>query len=119
MNTDKKLKILQDLRKAITALGRIAIEDVRTVYFGKQGCACGCGGDYRETPRSIKTAITKIKKKAVELEQELAENGFSNIDEIGCIWFDTKGDFGDHIISWEGPERAIRIYTKKVFGDIK
>lgn len=33
---------------------------VRQVYFGKVGCACGCRGNYHETPAMISRAVKKI-----------------------------------------------------------
>jgi hypothetical protein len=43
-------------------LDSIKPDMVDNVYFGKQGCACGCGGNYHETPRMIKSAVTKMRK---------------------------------------------------------
>lgn len=121
METEQKIKFIQDLRKAITAVGRLTVEDIRTVYTGRQGCACGCGGDYKETPRAKKLAITNLKKKFAKIEEQVALNGVSNLLKIECgeAWFDNDGKFRDHIVSWEGEERAYRIYAKEVFGDIK
>ena len=77
-------------------LKNLDITQFNQVYSGKQGCACGCGGTYNETQRSFKLTVTRLLKKINEGE------------ELEII----KG-FGEYIVSWEGDERAIRIYTNE------
>jgi hypothetical protein len=80
----------------IQLLKNLDITQFNQVYSGKQGCACGCGGTYNETQRSFKSTVTRLLNKVNEgAELEIM-----------------KG-FDEYIVSWEGSERAIRIYTKE------
>lgn len=81
-------------------LQSLDITKFNQVYSGKQGCACGCGGTYRQTQRSFKSTVTKLMKKAHLGEKLYVMEGLS-----------------EYIISWEGDERAIRIYTKEDLTD--
>lgn len=70
------------------------------VYFGRQGCACGCRGQYREgdqLARALHTATMKIRAAVVRNEEVVRE---------------TWGD--EEYLAWEGDDRAVRIYYKKV-----
>ena len=40
----------------------ITVEDTTSTYSGRAGCMCGCLGNYNETPRARKTAITQMLK---------------------------------------------------------
>lgn len=83
----------------LKALDNLDISQFNQVYFGKQGCACGCNGNYHESSRMFKSALTKLKNKCIECEP---------IEVF-------QGDGEDKsIICWEGEERAIRIYTKEI-----
>lgn len=77
-------------------LKNLDINQFNQVYSGRQGCACGCGGTYNETIRSFKSTVTRLTNKVKSGEELEIMKG---LDE----W----------IVSWEGEERAIRIYTKE------
>ena len=76
-------------------LDKLDIKKFDQVYFGKQGCACGCGGNYHTTERMFKTALTKMKK--------LVKEG----NKLTLI------KSSPDIIGLEFEERAIRIYTNQ------
>jgi len=75
------------------------LEDIEQAYIGKQGCACGCGGNYYEqdNPKMLKSLITKALKL---LKTE-------NLERVGK-------DLKEHMIySIELETKAIRFYVKK------
>jgi hypothetical protein len=80
----------------IHKLPKLKVDKINQVYFGKQGCACGCGGNYHETPRMKKLALTRLKER--EKEGLEVQEGLGDDKTIFC---------------WEGEKRAIRIYTKQ------
>lgn len=77
-------------------LKNLDITQFNQVYSGRQGCACGCGGTYNETERSFKSTLTRLTTK-IKSGEEI------QIMEGSKEW----------IVSWEGEEKAIRIYTKE------
>jgi len=80
----------------VDIIKNLDITQFTQVYSGRQGCACGCGGTYNETSQSFKSARTKLLNKLVSDEPiQIME---------GCK---------EYIVSWEGKNRAIRIYTKE------
>lgn len=88
----------------LKTLEGVKIDEINRSYIGKQGCACGCGGNYHETNRMKKSSLTKLKTKCNDGE----------LIEV------VKGIMGDtNIICWEGETRAIRIYTKQNLFDDK
>ena len=76
----------------IQLLKNLDISKFNQVYSGRQGCACGCGGTYNETIRSFKS--TRLVNKVSSGEKLQIMEGLS-----------------EYIVSWEGNEKAIRIYT--------
>lgn len=78
----------------IQLLKNLDISKFNQVYSGRQGCACGCGGTYNETIRSFKSTITRLVNKVSSGEKLQIMEGLS-----------------EYIVSWEGNEKAIRIYT--------
>lgn len=80
----------------IQLLKSLDITKFNQVYSGRQGCACGCGGTYNESVKSFKSTITRLVNKVTIGEKLQIMEG---IDE--------------YIVSWEGEERAIRIYTSE------
>ena len=40
----------------------LTVEDTTRSYSGKPGCMCGCNGDYKESTRARKLAITQLLK---------------------------------------------------------
>ncbi len=63
----------------------IAWTDIGRTYSGKSGCMCGCMGNYRETSRAKKMALTKLFKDPTTKLQlwDKDSNG-----EIGCLYAD-------------------------------
>jgi len=90
-----------DKQKVVTELPKLDLALINQVYFGMQGCACGCRGNYHETLRMKKVAVAKLAKRAsdgLQIITGLAED--------------------KSILSWEGEDRAIRIYTQQdLMGD--
>jgi hypothetical protein len=76
------------------------ISQIVKVYSGKQGYVCEYDGVYIQTQRSFKSTITRLKKKV----------------QLGEKIYVMKG-ISEYIISWEGDDRAIRIYTKENLTD--
>jgi hypothetical protein len=84
-------------------------------YFGRQGCACGCGGNYHETPKMARQAINKILKWLDERDGDMGSlDDAQHVDMLG--WQNRSGGYEYCIgLEWETPSgtgRAIRIYTK-------
>ena len=52
-------QIAEQTGNAISEITRNARPVVR-VYSGGLGCACGCKGNYNESPRTIKLIVNKI-----------------------------------------------------------
>jgi hypothetical protein len=65
------------------------------VYTGKQGCACGCGGNYFTEQRDFRRVLNLLRKR---------ESEGNNIEVM-------EGFRGEFIVSYEGENRASRIYT--------
>jgi len=64
-------------------------------YTGRQGCACGCGGNYFETQKDFRRVLNLLRKRESEGNEIEVMKGF--------------GD--EFIVSYEGENRAFRIYT--------
>lgn len=84
-------------------------------YFGRQGCACGCGGNYHQTPRMARQAINKILRWIGENDGELgSQDSDERVYMVG--WKNGSGGYEYCIgLEWETPSgagRAIRIYTE-------
>ena len=78
-------------------LFNIQPENVNSVYMGKQGCACGCRGQYKEDQGTAKrrlTRLTNLQNKGVQLE---VNEGFG----------------GEWIVCWERENAATRIYVQQ------
>lgn len=80
----------------IQLLKSLDITKFNQVYSGGQGCACGCGGTYNESVKSFKSTVTRLVNKVTIGEKLQIMEGI-----------------GEYIVSWEGEERAIRIYTSE------
>jgi hypothetical protein len=65
-------------------------------YFGKQGCACGCGGNYHHTYHMVSRAITTIRN-------HIKRNGDRNVEFI-------RGFDNELILSLERERTAVRVY---------
>jgi hypothetical protein len=84
------------LNNMIDVIKNLDITQFTKVYSGRQGCACGCKGTYRDTVRDFKTLRTRLMTK-VNLGEDIQ----------------IMGGIGGYIVSWEGESKAIRIYTKE------
>jgi hypothetical protein len=54
--------------------------DIVRSYTGKVGCMCGCLGTYRDTDRSKKIALTKLRQ--MDYKIEFWKSGYG---DAGCI----------------------------------
>ena len=81
-----------------TVLSNIDFEKVLKVYNGKQGCACGCRGNYSDATRTVKSTLTKMSKRF-----HWEENRFEVLKGLGA----------EYIVCLEGPDRANRLYTEQ------
>ena len=82
--------------KTVWKLPLIDLTKINQVYFGKQGCACGCNGNYHTAVTMKKRAISKLKKhelSGLNIQEGLGED--------------------KSIISLEETNRAVRVYTKQ------
>lgn len=64
------------MRDLKVILNQIKVEDIRTIYSGKLGCACGCGGEYREGEKA-KRFLANMKRFA-EGREVLEQDGLNN-----------------------------------------
>jgi hypothetical protein len=83
-----------------SVLNILDISNFNTAYTGKQGCACGCGGNYFYDERNFKRVLNLIRKRESE----------GNPIEV------SKG-INEYIVSYEGDIRAARIYTNQNLSD--
>ena len=61
------------------------VADTVRSYSGRPGCMCGCNGDYKETERARKMAITSLLKNPAVRLQSWWESG----GDAGCLFVDT------------------------------
>ena len=87
---------LLKIEKISTIVSKIAVEDVETTYSGKQGCACGCGGDYYSFEENLVIATKRLQKINARLK--------NNPLQVEVDW---------SYVSIEGINTATRIYLKK------
>lgn len=83
---------------------------IEKVYFGKQGCACGCRGTYSESKKSKLMAVNKLYKLAKGGEYIIKSEDEENANRTGILG--RKISNGEGLISLELESRAIRIYYK-------
>ncbi len=63
----------------------LTLEHTVRSYSGRPGCMCGCNGDYKETNRARKMAITQLLKNPdVQLQSWKLSGG-----DAGCLFVDT------------------------------
>lgn len=63
----------------------LTLEHTVRSYSGRPGCMCGCNGDYKETDRARKMAITQLlKHPEVQLQAWNLSGG-----DAGCLFVDT------------------------------
>jgi hypothetical protein len=64
----------------------ITSSDVFRTYSGKPGCMCGCLGDYKDSERAKKSAITRLLKDDYRLQLWEGDSD----DVMGCIYVQTE-----------------------------
>jgi len=82
------------------AVKNFNVEEALKAYNGKTGCACGCGGNYTETTKSMRATTTRMKSKLNAWGQE-TDNFY-----VCKSTFENEYYFG---IEMDG--RASRVYT--------
>ena len=87
---------LLKIEKISTIVSKIAVEDVETTYSGKQGCACGCDGDYYSFEENPVIATKRLQKINARLKNNPSQ---------------VEVDYS--YVSIEGINTATRIYLKK------
>ena len=63
----------------------LKLEHTVRSYSGRPGCMCGCNGDYKDSERARKMAITSLLKNPAVQLQSWAESG----GDAGCLFVDT------------------------------
>ena len=91
---------LLKIEKISTIVSKIAVEDVETTYSGKQGCACGCGGDYYSFEENLDWKLVIATKRLQKINARLKNNP----SQVEVDW---------SYVSIEGINTATRIYLKK------
>lgn len=61
------------------------------VYTGRQGCACGCRGNYSTRPATIRRVVSKIKSFPQATEED-GPNPQGKVYEIGGCCFNVDYD---------------------------
>ena len=93
------------------------VSSVKKVYIGKQGCACGCGGNYYASNMAEDNIKTGYKyhdnendPKKQKLQNRMIKFAYNKVKKLGK----TEGIqvIDNKIFSWEGPNRAIRLYLE-------
>jgi hypothetical protein len=80
----------------------IDINDVTNTYNGKDGCACGCGGDYAtpaENMKKVKSRVNRIN--AALADPKRAHTVGVQMDREEAIYY----------IENEKTNRAVRVYV--------
>lgn len=63
----------------------LTVDQTVRSYSGRPGCMCGCNGEYKETVRARKLAITQLlKNSSVQLQSWKPSGG-----DAGCVFVDT------------------------------
>jgi hypothetical protein len=81
-----------------TLVTKISIDDINCTYYGEQGCACGCGGEYQHPENGGDELATALKHLA-EINARLKSNA-ATVQQASSYF------------SIEGATRATRIYFK-------
>ncbi len=88
-----------------------SIKDIHQVYIGKDGCACGCGGNYyrgAKYNRDVKTyGILTVEEK--KKHSRMVKFAYNKLNKLWSIGKDI-GVQGEYIFWWEANGRALRIY---------
>lgn len=81
-------QIADQVGNAISEITRMAMPVTR-VYTGAIGCACGCKGNYNDSPRAIKLVVGKIERALREGrvdELMIAPNAFVAVEVGNRAW---------------------------------
>lgn len=65
----------------------LTVEDTVRSYSGKVGCMCGCNGEYKDSHRARKLAITQLTQQAFEVDE------FNRVDKdgtAGCMFVESN-----------------------------
>lgn len=63
----------------------LTVDQTVRSYSGRPGCMCGCNGEYKETDRARKLAITQLLKNPTAKLQSWSLSG----GDAGCVFVDT------------------------------
>jgi hypothetical protein len=89
----------------------LTLEHTVRSYSGRPGCMCGCKGEYSETERARKMAITQLlKNPAVRLQSWSPSGG-----DAGCLFVDTDTRSRALYLTEEGVKaaRALGVVEEK------
>ena len=64
----------------------LTLEHTVRAYSGRPGCMCGCNGDYKDSERARKMAITQLLKNPDARVQSWNQG---RGDDAGCVFVDT------------------------------
>ena len=64
----------------------LTLEHTVRAYSGRPGCMCGCNGDYKDSDRARKMAITQLLKNPDARVQSWNQG---RGDDAGCVFVDT------------------------------
>lgn len=82
----------------------LTVDMTGSVYSGKPGCMCGCRGNYKDSERARKMAITSLLKNPDSRLQDFGKE-FVNGD-AGCLYVETPTRIRVLYLTKEGVEAA-------------
>lgn len=85
------------------------VADTVRSYSGRPGCMCGCNGDYKETERARKMAITSLLKNPEVRLQAWKESG----GDAGCLFVDTPTRTRALYLTQAGVDAARKLGVKE------
>lgn len=83
----------------------LKVEDTIRSYSGKPGCMCGCLGEYKESERARKLAITQILKQDWDVQTWGDHPNYKGKD-FGCIYVESNTRNRVLYLTKEGAEKA-------------
>ena len=87
----------------------LTLEHTVRSYSGRPGCMCGCNGDYKDSERARKMAMTSLLKNPAVQLQSWKESG----DDAGCLFVDTPTRTRVLYLTAEGVEAARALGVKE------
>jgi hypothetical protein len=76
------------------------VEQVENVYFGREGCACGCRGNYYLAKPSPEHEFAKVNPGMVRKALKKVEAALKDPSSVRKIWDHSKeGYFGSFFVS--------------------